>query len=112
MAGATEAMARAVRNVGRPGIAAMAISAVDIALWDLKARLLGCPLADLLGRARDEVPVYGSGGFTTYDDDRSPRPARAAGWTGPADPPGQDQDRRVLGRSERRDLARIALARR
>jgi L-alanine-DL-glutamate epimerase-like enolase superfamily enzyme len=44
-------MARAVRNVGRPGIAATAISAVDIALWDLKARLLGCPLARLLGAA-------------------------------------------------------------
>ncbi len=45
VAGAAEAMARAVRNIGRAGIAAMAISAVDIALWDLKARLLGCPVA-------------------------------------------------------------------
>ncbi len=59
-----EAMARQVRNIGRPGVAATAISAVDIALWDLKARLLGQPLAGLLGRARQEVPVYGSGGFT------------------------------------------------
>src|SRR5882762_733310 len=41
VAGAAEAMARQVRNVGRPGIAAMAISAADIALGDLKARLLG-----------------------------------------------------------------------
>ena len=57
-----------LRNLGRPGVAASAISAVDIALWDLKARLLGLPLGDLLGRARAEVPVYGSGGFTTYDD--------------------------------------------
>jgi L-alanine-DL-glutamate epimerase-like enolase superfamily enzyme len=68
VAGAAEAMARAVRNVGRPGIAATAISAVDIALWDLKARLLGCSLAGLLGQARDSVPIYGSGGFTSYDD--------------------------------------------
>jgi L-alanine-DL-glutamate epimerase-like enolase superfamily enzyme len=50
-------MARAVRNIGRPGVAATAISAVDIALWDLKARLLGCSLARLLGQARGRVPV-------------------------------------------------------
>jgi L-alanine-DL-glutamate epimerase-like enolase superfamily enzyme len=66
--GTTAAMDRAVRNVGRPGIAACAISAVDVALWDLKARLLELPVSRLLGRARDEVPVYGSGGFTTYDE--------------------------------------------
>ncbi|MGH9016922.1 MAG: enolase C-terminal domain-like protein, partial [Acidimicrobiales bacterium] len=62
-----EAMVRACRNLGRPGIAAGAISAVDIALWDLKARLVGLSLADLFGRCRDDVPVYGSGGFTNYD---------------------------------------------
>lgn len=65
---ANEAMSRHVRNTGRPGLAAGAISAVDTALWDLKARLLGLPLVRLLGAARSEVPVYGSGGFTTYDD--------------------------------------------
>jgi L-alanine-DL-glutamate epimerase-like enolase superfamily enzyme len=54
------------RNAGRPGIAACAISAVDIALWDLKARLLDLPLYRLLGTYRDGVPIYGSGGFTTY----------------------------------------------
>ena len=68
IAGAAEAMARQVRNIGRPGVAATAISAVDIALWDLKARLLGQSLAGLLGPARQDVPVYGSGGFTSYDD--------------------------------------------
>jgi L-alanine-DL-glutamate epimerase-like enolase superfamily enzyme len=61
-----QAMVRSVRNLGRPGIASMAISAVDNALWDLKCRLLGVPLAALLGRARPAVPVYGSGGFTSY----------------------------------------------
>ena len=61
-----DAMVRAVRNTGRPGIASHAIAAVDTALWDLKARLLGIPLATLLGRARSDVPVYGSGGFTSY----------------------------------------------
>jgi L-alanine-DL-glutamate epimerase-like enolase superfamily enzyme len=66
VAGAWTAMVRAIRNLGRPGIAAMAISAVDAALWDLKARLLGLPLVTLLGAVRPGVAVYASGGFTTY----------------------------------------------
>jgi L-alanine-DL-glutamate epimerase-like enolase superfamily enzyme len=76
---ANEAMTRAVRNAARPGIAGHAVSAVDIALWDLKARLLGLPLVALLGAARQDVPVYGSGGFTTYDDARQDRQLRT--WT-------------------------------
>jgi L-alanine-DL-glutamate epimerase-like enolase superfamily enzyme len=66
-----EAVAGAVRNIGRPGIAATAISAVHIALWDLKARLLGCSLPRLLGQAQDGVHIYGSGGFTTHDDQQT-----------------------------------------
>ena len=66
--GAYDAMGRAARNVGRLGVAACAISAVDVALWDLKARLLDLRLARLLGQAHDTVPIYGSGGFTSYDD--------------------------------------------
>ena len=65
---AWQAMRRAVRNLGAPGLCATAISAVDLALWDLKAKLHGLPLATLLGRERDVVPIYGSGGFTTYSD--------------------------------------------
>lgn len=61
-----DAMTRSVRNLGKPGIAAMAISAVDNALWDLKARTLDLPLVTLLGQMRESVPVYGSGGFTSY----------------------------------------------
>jgi L-alanine-DL-glutamate epimerase-like enolase superfamily enzyme len=108
--GAAEAMARTVRNIGRPGVAATAISAVDIALWDLKARLLGCSVSRLLGQARDSVPVYGSGGFTSYDDQQTRD--QLTGWV--------DKDRipRVKikigqdwGASQRRDLARVALAR-
>ncbi|MFZ2175928.1 MAG: enolase C-terminal domain-like protein, partial [Rhodococcus sp. (in: high G+C Gram-positive bacteria)] len=64
--GLHEAMVRAIRNAGRPGIAGCALSAVDIALWDLKSRLLAVPLHRLLGAVHDAVPVYGSGGFTTY----------------------------------------------
>jgi L-alanine-DL-glutamate epimerase-like enolase superfamily enzyme len=61
-------MVGSVRNIGRPGVAAMAISAVDIALWDLAARVSGQPLFKFLGARRHAVPVYGSGGFTSYTD--------------------------------------------
>jgi len=76
--GAWRAMMHTVRNLGRTGLCAMAVSAVDIALWDLKARLLGVPLALLLGRYRLCVPIYGSGGFTSYDDATTAR--QLAGW--------------------------------
>jgi L-alanine-DL-glutamate epimerase-like enolase superfamily enzyme len=56
----------ALRNVGQQGVGAMAISAVDIALWDLKAKLMGVCLADALPRHHESVPIYGSGGFTSY----------------------------------------------
>jgi L-alanine-DL-glutamate epimerase-like enolase superfamily enzyme len=64
------AMQRAIRNAGRQGVGAMAVSAVDIALWDLKARLLGVPLADALPRFHQAVPIYGSGLFTSYSLER------------------------------------------
>ena len=70
VAGTHAAMARGLRNLGRPGVASAALSAVDVALWDLKAKLLGLPLVKLLGAARDAVPVYGSGGFTSYTEAR------------------------------------------
>jgi L-alanine-DL-glutamate epimerase-like enolase superfamily enzyme len=59
-----------LRNIGRPGLGFMALSAVDIALWDLRARLLEQPLVDVLGAVRDEAAVYGSGGFTSYSLER------------------------------------------
>jgi L-alanine-DL-glutamate epimerase-like enolase superfamily enzyme len=58
------------RQLGHEGIAAMAISAVDVALWDLKAKLLGVCLADALPRFRESVPIYGSGGFCNYSSDQ------------------------------------------
>jgi L-alanine-DL-glutamate epimerase-like enolase superfamily enzyme len=63
-------MDRLARNWGRPGLVSCAISAVDICLWDLKARLLGRPLIDLLGKMRQEVAAYGSGGFTSYSENK------------------------------------------
>src|SRR3954468_7494347 len=63
-------MVRVVRNIGWRGIAACAISAVDVALWDLKARMLEVPLAVLFGMEREQVPIYGSGGFTSYSNER------------------------------------------
>ena len=50
-----ERMRVALRNVGQQGLGAMALSAVDIALWDLKARLRGICLADALPRFRTSV---------------------------------------------------------
>ena len=108
--GSAEAMTRAVRNIGRPGIAATAISALDIALWDLKARRLGSSVGQVLGQARDSVPVYGSGGFTSYDDGQTRE--QLADWVE------KDRIPRVKlkigeswGTNEHRDLERVALAR-
>lgn len=70
ISGCRLAMARRVRNSGRPGLAACAMSAIDAALWDLKAKLFGIALATLLGRCRDSIAIYGSGGFTSYSDDK------------------------------------------
>jgi L-alanine-DL-glutamate epimerase-like enolase superfamily enzyme len=67
-----------VRNMGRPGIASCAISAIDTALWDLKGRLLRLPLVSLLGQSRPHVEAYGSGGFTSYSEDQLIR--QLAGW--------------------------------
>lgn len=71
-------MQQGLRNAGRPGVAGLALSAADCAIWDLKARRHGLPLARLLGTARRQVPVYGSGGFTPYDAERQHR--QLAGW--------------------------------
>lgn len=72
------AMEHVVRNVGRPGVASEAIAAVDSALWDLKAKLLGLPLVTLLGQVRKAVPVYWSGGFTSSENDAVARELEGA----------------------------------
>ncbi|MFC8732892.1 enolase C-terminal domain-like protein [Luteimicrobium sp. NPDC057192] len=109
--GGNEAMTRAVRNAGRPGVAACAVSAVDVALWDLKARALDVSLVGLLGRAQESVAVYGSGGFTTFDDATTSR--QVEGWL--ADD-GVTAVKIKIGESwgtrVERDLERVALVRR
>jgi L-alanine-DL-glutamate epimerase-like enolase superfamily enzyme len=105
IAAAWEAMARAVRNFGRPGLCASAIAAVDVALWDLKARLLGIPLVALLGARRDSVPAYASGGFTSYS--LTELEEQVAEWSGQ----GFEQMKIKVGRAEGDDLARARAAR-
>ncbi len=73
-----QAMVHETRNFGCPGIVSMAISAVDVALWDLKSKLLGVSLSALLGQVREGVPVFGSGGFTSYSDDELRE--QTSGW--------------------------------
>lgn len=99
------AMVASIRNLGRPGISAMAISAVDVALWDLKARLLDVALVTLLGAVRGSVPVYGSGGFTSYSI--SQLQAQLGGWV----KTGITRVKMKIGRDAIADIGRIAAAR-
>jgi L-alanine-DL-glutamate epimerase-like enolase superfamily enzyme len=103
--GAWERMIGSVRNMGRPGIASMAIAAVDIALWDLKARLLGLPLVRLLGAVREAVPVYGSGGFTTYSNEQLQ--SQLSGWVEQGIP----RVKMKVGTHPADDLGRVRAAR-
>lgn len=105
IAGCHQAMLVSVRNLGRPGIASLAISAVDIALWDLKARLLSLPLFRLLGAVREEVPIYGSGGFTSYSIKQLQ--SQLAGWTST----GISMVKMKIGRQPQDDLGRVRAAR-
>ncbi len=106
---AWSAQVRAVRNAGRPGLVGMAVSAVDTALWDLCARLLEVPLTTLWGAERTSVPVYGSGGFTTYDDARLR--AQLEAWSALGLPQVKIKIGESWGRHEERDLHRVRLAR-
>jgi L-alanine-DL-glutamate epimerase-like enolase superfamily enzyme len=105
VAGAWQAMVAAIRNLGRPGISSMAIAAVDNALWDLKARLLDVPLVRLLGAARDAIPIYGSGGFTSYAVERLQE--QLGGWSRS----GIRMVKMKIGRDPDADIARVQAAR-
>ena len=100
------AMTGAIRNLGRPGICSNAISAIDCAMWDLKARLLGLPLVTLLGAAREEIDIYGSGGFTSYSDAQIAE--QLTGWVEQGIP----RVKIKVGRDAAADPHRVAVARR
>ena len=100
-----QTMLDAVRNDNRGGLCAMAISAVDVALWDLKARLLGISLVDLIGGVRDAVDIYGSGGFTSYDDQQLAD--QLSGWAAA----GIARVKMKVGRDAQRDPHRVQVAR-
>ncbi len=100
-----ETMWRQIRNVGRPGICSMAISAVDCAIWDLKARLLDLPLVTLLGQVRTGVEIYGSGGFTSYSNQQLAQ--QFSHWA-------EQKIRAVkmkIGRDPEQDVERVKVAR-
>ncbi len=94
-----------LRNAGQPGVGALALSAVDLALHDLRARLLGLPLARALGAVRDDVPIYGSGGFTSYGPDRVAE--QLGGWAAE----GLQRVKLKVGRDPDGDPARLDAAR-
>lgn len=98
-------MCGAIRNLGRDGITSMAIAAVDIALWDFKGKALGVPTVALLGQARASVPIYGSGGFTSYSVERLCE--QLHGWVAEGIP----RVKMKIGRDPAADLKRIAAAR-
>jgi L-alanine-DL-glutamate epimerase-like enolase superfamily enzyme len=109
VAGAWHAMVRAVRNAGRPGLVSMAVAAVDTALWDLKARVLGLPLHRLWGAVHASVPVYGSGGFTP--DPESHLRTQLLGWLEQGLPRMKIKIGEEWGAGVRRDLERVRLVR-
>ena len=62
-------MYRSDRGIKRQGIAAYAISALDIGLWDIVGKAANLPLFKLWGAVTDRVPTYGSGGWPAYTID-------------------------------------------
>ncbi|MGE5294640.1 MAG: enolase C-terminal domain-like protein [Solirubrobacterales bacterium] len=100
-----QAMTTVVRNNGESGLSRMAISAVDGALWDLKAKLLDMSLIRLLGAVREEVPAYGSGGFTSYTIEQLQE--QLGGWA----EEGFSMVKMKIGRQPQDDPGRIVAAR-
>ena len=100
------AMLAKVRNLGRSGVAMMAISAIDAASWDLKSKLLNLPLARLLGSVRWQVPIYGSGGFTSYTEKELAE--QLGGWARA----GIRSVKMKVGRDPGEDVRRVRAARR
>ena len=106
--GLTETVFRAAELSGRTGASAAAWGALDAALWDLAARQLDLPLADLLGRAHRRVPVYASAGL--YGEGKTPETLgeEVAGWVAQGF---TSVKIKVGGASVREDAARVAACR-
>jgi L-alanine-DL-glutamate epimerase-like enolase superfamily enzyme len=103
--GIWQQMNHQLRNAGRPGAGMMAVAAVDVALWDLKAKLLGISLVDLFGPVRDAVDIYGSGGFTSYTKERLAE--QLGGWAAE----GITRVKMKVGRDAKADIDRVRTAR-
>lgn len=98
-----------VRGYGRKGVAFCAISAVDIALWDLKAKLFGVPLYRLLGPYTDRVPIYGSGGWTSFSEEELVR--EQTGYVERGIPRVKMKVAKDFGKSEAEDIRRLKAVR-
>lgn len=99
----------AVHTLGHQGLVFNAMAAIDIALWDLKARALGLPLYKLLGACRESVPVYGSGGFLNYSVDELVE--EATGFVERGIPRVKMKIGLDAGRDDREDVRRVAAVR-
>tara|TARA_Y100000590_G_scaffold33454_2_gene36656 strand:+ start:2043 stop:3146 length:1104 start_codon:yes stop_codon:yes gene_type:complete len=98
-----------INTYGRTGIALRALSAVDIGLWDLKAKALSQPLYKLLGGYTESILVYGSSGWTSFTEEEllsSLTKFVELGFVGVKMKVGKD-----FGNSEREDIDRVAAVR-
>jgi L-alanine-DL-glutamate epimerase-like enolase superfamily enzyme len=103
--GITQTLIRAIRNNGTCGLAMMAVSAIDIASWDLKGKLFDVPVCSLLGMAREKMAIYGSGGFTSYSDGQTRDQFQA--WAAQ----GITRFKMKIGREPKKDVDRVKAAR-
>jgi L-alanine-DL-glutamate epimerase-like enolase superfamily enzyme len=103
--GCWQRMNHHLRNAGKPGAGLMAVAAVDVALWDLKAKLLNLPLVSLFGQVRPAVDIYGSGGFTSYSDEELAE--QLGGWAEEGIP----RVKMKVGRDPAADINRVRIAR-
>jgi D-arabinonate dehydratase len=96
------------RYLGRKGLLMRALSAVDIALWDLRGKALGAPLWELLGGYREHIPAHVAGGYYGPSSDEEAVGAEFAGYRSAGY---RGAKINVGGLPFERDLARVAAAR-
>lgn len=101
----TNTLINKIRNDGNTGIAMMAVSAVDNALWDLKAKIFDVPLYSLLGQSKDKMLIYGSGGFTSYTNQQLQE--QLSNWSAQ----GMVYVKMKIGRHPEKDVQRVKAAR-